>query len=521
MNPQPLALLSVSDKSGLEEFAQGLERLGWRLIATGSTARFLRDAGVTSLTEVSDYTGFPELLSGRVKTLHPKIHAGILAPPTAEAEAELAAQGLDRIDLVVVNLYPFEETLTIEGVPESEQIEQIDIGGPTLLRAAAKNFQRVAVVSDPEDYSLLLEELEDRGELLLATRRELAVKAFDRVAAYDIAIANWLRETTPGPDADELPERVFYSLKRVQGLRYGENPHQIAALYRERGSHPVFYDGMTILQGKELSYNNLLDLARGLYFLAQFPEAPVAAVIKHGNPAGAAQDTDIIAAFQAAWAGDPVAAFGSVVVLGAPITPALATLLTDRFIEVLAAPGIPEESRRILAPRKNMRVIELDPDWQARDWPRYHVRGTPCGYLVQSWDRGHDKPRAEWTCVTSHQPSAEEWTALEFAWKCVQPVTSNAIVLAQGTALVGAGCGQQSRVKSWELALGQAGDRARGAVAASDAFLPFPDNITTAAGAGIAAIIHPGGSVRDAEVIAAAEESGIALVVTGVRHFRH
>jgi len=521
MAHQLTALISVSDKAGLEEFALGLERLGVRLLATGSTARFLRDSGLTDVTDVSDYTGFPELLGGRVKTLHPRIHAGILAPDTVEAAAELATHALDRIDLVVVNLYPFEQTLTIDGVSEAELIEQIDIGGPTLLRAAAKNFQRVAVIVDPEDYPLLLEEYQDRGELELATRRELALKAFDRVAAYDIAIANWLRDTTPGPDADELPDRLFYSLRRVQGLRYGENPHQPAALYRERGAHPVFYDGLEIRQGKELSYNNLLDLSAALGLLGEFPDQPAAVVIKHGNPAGVALAADPLTAFQQAWAGDPVAAFGSVIAINRPLDRELAQALTAHFVEVIAAPGVSGEAADIFATKKNLRLLCLEPDWDSRPWPAYHVRGTPFGYLLQRWDREPASAAMEWRCVTSYEPNEAQRASLAFAWRCAQHTASNAIVLAQGTELVGAGCGQQSRIKSWELAIQQAGSRAKGAVAASDAFLPFPDNIELAAQAGIAAIIHPGGSVRDAEVQAAAEAAGIALLVTGWRHFRH
>ncbi|HYE78466.1 MAG TPA: bifunctional phosphoribosylaminoimidazolecarboxamide formyltransferase/IMP cyclohydrolase, partial [bacterium] len=471
--------------------------------------------------EVSEYTGFPELLGGRVKTLHPRIHAGILAPGTPEGLAELEAHGLDQIDLVVVNLYPFEETLTIEGVSEPELIEQIDIGGPTLLRAAAKNFARVAVVVDPGDYTLILEQLEDEGDLSLEIRRELAVKVFDRVAAYDIAIANWLRATTPGPASEELPDRIFTSLRRVQPLRYGENPHQQAALYRERGSHPVFYDGMDVLQGKELSYNNLLDLSAALDLIGEFPGEPAAVVIKHGNPAGCAVAPDLASAFEAAWNGDPVAAFGGVVALGAPVDDALGEVLAANFVEVVAAPGFSEGALASLAKKKNLRVIALSPHWLTAQEPRYQVRSTPYGILVQDWDRAGNIPIDEWQVATSHQPSGEQWEALEFAWRCCRHVMSNAIVLAQGRTLVGAGAGQQSRVKSWRLAIEQAGDRARGAVAASDAFLPFEDNVALAREAGIVAIIHPGGSVRDPQVTAAAEAAGISLVVTGVRHFRH
>ena len=507
----PSALLSVHDKTGLVEFAAGLRALGWRLIASGGTARVLREGG--PVIDVADYTGSPELLGGRVKTLHPALHGGLLARPTESDRAELVARGWDYIELVAVNLYPFEETVARPGPALAEAVANIDIGGVALMRAAAKNHARVTLVSDPDDYGAVMAELR-AGGVGAATRARLAVKAFARTADYDSAIAAYLRDAlTPGqPEPRDSPLRVVAYPSRT--LRYGENPHQAAVLYAySRGVGPL---GGEVLQGKELSYNNLLDLDSAWKAALSF-ERPTVCIVKHLSPCGVASADALAEAFRAALACDPMSAFGGVVAANRALDGATAEALGDLFAECLAAPGVSSEARTLLARKKNCRVVEL-PDTTIE--PRHELRSITRGLLWQERDSG-DPAAAEWRVVSRREPTAAEWTALRFAWKVCQHVRSNAIVLARGEATVGIGGGQPNRVDCARIATQRAGERARGAAMASDAFFPFPDSIEVAAASGVTAAVHPGGSMRDAESVRAADAAGMALVVTGVRHFRH
>jgi phosphoribosylaminoimidazolecarboxamide formyltransferase/IMP cyclohydrolase len=514
----PLALLSVSDKSGLIAFAQGLGALGWELLASGGTARALRQAGL-AVREVADYTGFPEVLSGRVKTLHPAIHAGLLARDTPEDRAELAALGLRPIDLVACNLYPFASTVARAGVTLEEAIEEIDIGGVTLLRAAAKNAARVTVAVDPADYGAILEELRTHGQVLPETRRRLAYKAFAHTAAYDEAIRAYLASQGFAGPQEAFPERLVFHLERLQSLRYGENPHQEAALYRFPGVEGPL--GGRLLQGKALSYNNLLDLDAA-WRLVQTFEEPALAILKHMNPCGLAVAPTLAEAFAPALAGDPVAAFGGIIGANHPFDGETARLLGELFIEAIVAPAFTAEAREIFSRRTALRLLELPPGTHPTfPWEVRSVRG---GLLLQEPDAVTES-EAEWRVVTQRAPEEWEKRALSFAWKAVAAVRSNAIVLARlegkGAALVGVGAGQMSRVDAVRIAVWKAGERARGAVLASDAFFPFPDGLEVAAEAGVTAVVQPGGSLRDEEVIAAADRLGLAMLFTGRRHFRH
>ncbi len=503
------ALLSVSDKRGVDTFARALHDLGYTLIASGGTARALRAAGLP-VTDVSTLTGFPEILDGRVKTLHPRVHGGILAKRTPSHLAELEAHGIPPIEVVAVNLYPFESTVQQPDVTLEKALENIDIGGVALLRAAAKNFRHVVVVCDPDDYGWVAEALA-RGGPDESERRTLAVKAFRHTAAYDAAIATYLAEDTPLPA--HLDERIPLFLRQVQRLRYGENPHQQAALYTPLGRPPAF----TQLHGKEMSYNNWLDLDAAWRAAWDFAE-PCVAIIKHGNPCGLATASTLAEAYRKALASDPVSAFGSVIAVNRPLDATTATAMRDLFIEVLAAPDFTPEALEILRRKsRNLRLLRGPaPDAQGELlW-----RTTVAGWLAQTADVIDEAPDT-WQVVTERSPSEAEWEALRFAWKAVKHVKSNAIVLAQGTATVGVGAGQMSRVDAVRIATWKAGDRARGAVLASDAFFPFPDGVEVAAAAGITAIVQPGGSKRDPEVIDAANRLGLAMVFTGIRHFRH
>lgn len=504
---QRRALLSVYDKTGLLDYARALVALGVELVGSGGTARALQEAGLP-VTPVEALTGYPELLGGRVKTLHPAIHGGLLARRTPEHLAELAAQGLAPIDLVVCSLYPFERTVGTLGVTEAEAIEQIDIGGVTLLRAAAKNHESVTVVCDPADYPTSLEELAQPNP---ARRRALALKAFRHTAAYDAAIATWLAE---GSDPDPvLPQALNLAATRVQALRYGENPHQRAALYRLADS-PWPY---TQLQGKELSYNNLVDMDAAWAIPLAFDE-PCVAIIKHTNPCGLALGPTATAAFERALACDPVSAFGSIIAVNREIDEDFAQALgrSKLFVEVLVAPGYTPGALERLARRANCRVMQA-----ARSGgPARVLRGLRGGLLVQTPD---DPARegATWRVVSSRAPSPEELEQLRFAWQAVRFVRSNAIVLVRDHAAVGVGAGQMNRVDSVRLAVSRAGARAQGSVLGSDAFFPFADGVEAAAAAGVTAVIQPGGSVRDEEVIATAERLGLAMIFTGERHFLH
>ncbi len=498
----PTAILSVHDKTGLVDFARGLRDLGWSLIASGGTAKALRGENLP-VTEVADYTHSPEILGGRVKTLHPAIHGGLLARATEADHAELLNLGWDYIDLVAVNLYPFEATIARLAVTFDEAIENIDIGGVTLIRAAAKNHQRVTLVCDPADYAAVLDELK-AGGVTDATRKRLAIKGFAATSHYDTAIAAYLAPDQP----------LQLTAYPIQTLRYGENPHQSATVYSYApGGGPL---GGQVLQGKELSYNNLLDLDAAWKSAVSF-DRPTIVIVKHLSPCGIASADRLVDAFQAALASDPISAFGGVIASNRPFDVETAEALGELFVECIAAPEFAAEARSVLAKRKNLRLVDM-PDLQIV--PTYELRSINRGLLKQDVDRG-DPSDAEWKVVSKRQPTQAEWAALRFAWKACQHVKSNAIVFAQGEATVGIGGGQPNRVDCVRIAKERAGDKSIGAVMASDAFFPFPDSVEVAAQAGITAVIHPGGSVRDAESIAVADANNIAMVTTGVRHFRH
>ncbi|MGB8647774.1 MAG: bifunctional phosphoribosylaminoimidazolecarboxamide formyltransferase/IMP cyclohydrolase [Anaerolineae bacterium] len=498
----PRAILSVHDKTGLVDFARGLRALGWTLIASGGTARTLREQAI-EVTEVSDYTGSPEILGGRVKTLHPAIHGGLLARSTDSDHAELLKLGWDYIDLVAVNLYPFEQTIARPDVTLEEAIENIDIGGVTLIRAAAKNYQRVTLLCDPADYTAVLVELQ-AGGAQAETRKRLAIKGFSLTTQYDAAIADYL---APG-------QMLRVSAFPVQNLRYGENPHQSATLYTYApGVGPL---GGKVLQGKELSYNNLLDLDTAWKAAVSF-ERPTICIVKHLSPCGIASADQLVDAYRAALASDPVSAFGGVIASNCPLDGATANEIGELFVECIAAPGFTEEAGTRLARKKNLRLVEM-PDLTLA--PAFELRTINRGLLKQDLDLG-DPVGTEWKVVSQRQPTDAEWKALRFAWRACQFVKSNSIVFATDEATVGIGGGQPNRVDCVRIATQRAGARARGAVMGSDAFFPFPDSVKVAAAAGVTAVVHPGGSVRDAESLAAADRAGMAMVVTGVRHFRH
>lgn len=504
------ALLSVSDKSGLVPFAHGLAALGMELVASGGTARVLREAGL-DVTEVADVTGSPEILGGRVKTLHPAIHGGILARPTDADLAELDQHGIGAIDVVVCNLYPFRETVARPGVTEAEAIEQIDIGGVALLRAAAKSFARVAVVVDPGRYDEVLAGLRD-GTLDSEGRRRLALDAFRHTAAYDAAIQGWLSGEVEGDDA--LPPVLHLVAHREQVLRYGENSHQQGARYRLEGL-PAAFEQVGGL--KALSYNNLADLEAAWSMAAEF-ERPAVAIIKHMNPSGLAVADDLTSAFDRAFACDTVSAFGGILAANREIDAAFVHRLGKLFLEIIAAPSFTEEALATLAAKKkNCRVLRWTGACPA---PSLQISALHGGLLVQTPDPkgvSHDG----WQVVTDRAPTEAEARDLAFAEVACKHVKSNAIVLCKDEATVGVGAGQMNRVDSVRIASWRAGDRAKGSVLASDAFFPFPDGVEEAANAGVTAILQPGGSIRDDEVIEAANRLGLAMVTTGIRHFRH
>jgi len=506
------ALLSVSDKTALVEFAQGLADLGVELVSTGGTARTLREAGLT-VRSVEEITGFPEILDGRVKTLHPAIHGGILARREPAHLAELATQGIGPIDLVAVNLYPFAETVARPEVNLAEAVEQIDIGGVALLRAAAKNFAAVTVLCDPADYPQVLAELRRQGDVSLSTRQRLALKVFRHTAGYDATIANYL---TSQFEADEpFPAELLLPLWQVQELRYGENPHQRAALY---GLTPDAMPlGGRLLQGKPLSYNNLLDLDAAWRAVGDF-SAPTVVIVKHNNPCGVASADTLAEAFSLALAGDPVSAFGSVIAANRPFDEATTQALGDLFVEAIAAPSFTASARALLARRARCRLLEMATVGAGLAPAPWELRSVRQGILLQEPDVLN---KEEWRVVSGRPPTVEERESLEFAWRVVKHVRSNAIVLARGQATVGVGAGQMSRVDAVRLAVLKAGERAMGAVLASDGFFPFPDGVEEAARAGVTAVVQPGGSVRDEQVIAAADAAGLAMLFTGRRHFRH
>jgi phosphoribosylaminoimidazolecarboxamide formyltransferase/IMP cyclohydrolase len=526
--PRPRrALLSVSDKSGLADFATRLAGIGYELVSTGGTARALREAGL-EVTDVAHVTGFPEMLDGRVKTLHPRVEAGVLADlRLADHRRQLAGTLIEPFDLVVVNLYQFAAAAARADIGEDELIEQIDIGGPTLVRAAAKNHASVGIVTDPAQYDAVMLELGHGGGLSAGMRRELALAAFRLTAAYDGLIADELTQRWYSPPAGAArgratPAAVSLELTRREELRYGENPHQSAALYGVAGLELAagpFSDGAALVQGKPLSYNNIVDAAAAAG-LARDLRGAGCAIIKHANPCGAAEAQSPLEAWQLALAGDPVSAFGGVVALTSPIDVALAERLTSIFLEVVLAPAVEEGALAVLARKPNLRVL-LDPGLAAPPQPGHELRSAGGAVLLTQADVAHDDP-ASWRVATQRAPTPDEREELEFAWRVCRHVKSNAIVLAKGHAVVGVGAGQMSRVDSARLAVAKAGSaRAAGAVCASDAFYPFPDALEECAAAGVTAFIQPGGSQRDAEVIAAADAAGAAMLLTGVRHFRH
>jgi len=513
------ALISVSDKLGLAGFARGLSQHGVELFSTGGTRKYLEAQGL-SVGDVSQYTGFPEMLDGRVKTLHPKVHAGILARHDRPDDlAVLAEHGIVTFELVVVNLYPFEATVARPDVSFDEAVEQIDIGGPSLIRAAAKNHAFITLATDAGQYSKILEQVAEHGSTTPELRRELAQAAFARTAAYDRAIHSYLSAQNV---QDEFPETQHIELRRKEVLRYGENPHQRAALYSQihRGASLV---SARQLAGKELSYNNLLDLDSALS-LVRTLAGPAAVVIKHNNPCGAAEAADLATAARAALDGDPLSAFGSVLGFNRVVDAATAETLVEpsRFIEAIVAPDFEAAAIELLTTRPkwkaSVRLLSVGELTEPK--PVREARQIAGGMLIQDADVLAD-PMSEWQTVTAAEPTDEQLADLRFAWALVRHVKSNAIVLASGRTLLGAGAGQMSRVDSVEIAIKKAGERVPGAVLASDAFFPFADSIEQAARAGIAAIIQPGGSRRDDEVIAACNRHGLAMIFTGRRHFKH
>ncbi|HSM13342.1 MAG TPA: bifunctional phosphoribosylaminoimidazolecarboxamide formyltransferase/IMP cyclohydrolase [Thermoanaerobaculia bacterium] len=509
------ALLSVSDKAGLSELARGLVDLGIELVSTGGTAAHLREAGLP-VTSVSDVTGSPEILEGRVKTLHPRVHAGILADRgKPDHLATLESHGIERIDLVVVNLYPFRQTVADPDASSAEIVEMIDIGGPSMVRAAAKNFAGVVVLVDPEDYPRVLDELRAGGGTVpLDTRRSLARKAFAHTASYDAAVATWFASETP--EADDFPGLLSLDLERELVTRYGENPHQGAAVYRVVGG-PGILGGMVQIQGKELSWNNLLDADAARKLVAQFVE-PAVALVKHNNPCGVGRGATLLEAYRRGLACDPVSAFGSIVATNVPLDLEAVEAMADLFVEVLIAPAASDQALERLAAKKNLRLL-LCPAYE-HDPSDLELRAIDGGFLAQTPDGALDDP-ASWTCPTRRQPDASERRALDFAWRVCRYVKSNAIVVTNADQTVGIGAGQMSRVDSCRLALSKAQLPVAGTVAASDAFFPFRDGLDVLAEAGVRAVVQPGGSKRDDEVVAAADEHDLAVLLTGTRHFRH
>jgi phosphoribosylaminoimidazolecarboxamide formyltransferase / IMP cyclohydrolase len=518
------ALISVFDKTGIVDFAKRLAALRIEILSTGGTSKLLREAGLT-VRDVSDFTGWPEMLGGRVKTLHPKVHGGLLyRRKHADDEKQAAEHGITPIDLVVVNLYPFEATAAKVGLTAEELIENIDIGGPTMLRSAAKNFESVTVITDPADYATVAAQLEGSRETSLATRVNLARKVFATTSSYDGLITTELERlsTASGHIALEqkpqLPERVHIALLRQQELRYGENPHQAAALYIPAGHAPQGLAASRQLQGKELSYNNFVDLEAARSLAAEFKK-PAAVIIKHNNPCGTAEQPTLRDAYLKAYACDPTSAFGGVLAFNNILDAATAEEVAKLFVECIVAPGFDEKAKAIFAAKKNLRLLEL-PSGALGPEGELQLKRIFGGMLVQQPDLG-ELQDAELRTVTKRVPTAEEMLTMRFAWKVSKHVKSNAIVFARESATLGVGAGQMSRVDSVKLAVMKAQVPLQGSVVASDAFFPFPDGVEEAAKAGATAVIQPGGSMRDNDVVAAADRLGLAMVFTGLRHFLH
>jgi len=513
------ALISVSDKTGIVEFSKELARSGVEILSTGGTAKLLRDAGL-EVMDVSRFTGFPEMLDGRVKTLHPKVHGGLLGMRSNPAHvAQMKEFGIEPIDMVVVNLYPFEATVEKEGCTMEEAIENIDIGGPTMLRSAAKNYPDVTVIVDHEDYRRVLAEMAENGGFVgVRTNFNLAVKVFQHTAAYDGAISNYLGARL-GEKVEEYPATFTLQVKKAQDLRYGENPHQSAAFYLEESLREPCVANAVQLQGKELSFNNIIDLDGAIETVKEFHDQAAAVIIKHTNPCGVALSKTPLDAYLKARECDPVSAFGGIVGFNRIVDGAAAKELSSTFLEAIVAPGYTEEALEIFKSKKNVRVMQV-PILTGYEQEGYDMKKVVGGLLIQGRDLGIVRA-ANCRVVTARKPSADELSALDFAWKVCKHVKSNAIVFTNREQTVGIGAGQMSRVDSSRIAVHKAQLPTKGTVLASDAFFPFRDGVDAAAEAGVTAIIQPGGSVRDEEVIRAADEHGVAMVFTGMRHFRH
>jgi phosphoribosylaminoimidazolecarboxamide formyltransferase/IMP cyclohydrolase len=514
------ALISVSDKTGVVEFAQALANAGVEILSTGGTAKLLRDSGITCM-EVSDYTGFPEMMDGRVKTLHPKIHGGILGRRGTDDEV-MEAHAIGRIDLVAVNLYPFQQTIAKPDCSLEDAIENIDIGGPTMIRAAAKNHKDVAIVVDPADYSTVINEMiANNNTVSNATCFRLAVKTFEHTAQYDGAIANYLGTITESGEKETFPNTINLSFNKAQGMRYGENPHQGAAFYVENNVSEACISTATQLQGKELSFNNIADTDAALECVKQFNESPACVIVKHANPCGVATADDLLAAYDRAYATDPESAFGGIIAFNQELDASTAHAIIDRqFVEVIIAPSVSADAVEVVKAKQNVRLLSCG-QWSAEPTARFDFKRVNGGLLVQDTDL---QLLNDMKVVSERQPTEEELRDLLFSWKVSKFVKSNAIVYGKDGMTIGVGAGQMSRVNSARIAAikaEHAGLTVKGSVMASDAFFPFRDGIDNAAEAGIAAVIQPGGSMRDDEVIAAANEHGMAMVFTGMRHFRH
>ncbi|WHX49944.1 bifunctional phosphoribosylaminoimidazolecarboxamide formyltransferase/IMP cyclohydrolase [Paenibacillus woosongensis] len=510
------ALVSVSDKTGIVDFCRGLSQLGVEIISTGGTKNLLSKEGIPVIG-ISDVTGFPEVLDGRVKTLHPAVHSGLLAVrDSAEHQAQMKELGLDYIDLVVVNLYPFQETIAKPDVTYEDAIENIDIGGPTMLRSAAKNHAFVSVVVDSGDYSKVLDEIAAEGDTTLDTRKRLAAKVFRHTAAYDALISDYLSNV----NGDPLPERLTVTYEKIQDLRYGENPHQKAAFYRKPLAAADTLTSAEQLHGKELSYNNINDANAALQIVKEFEE-PAVVVVKHMNPCGVGIGESIYEAFRKAHEADPVSIFGGIVAANRIIDEATALLLKEIFLEIILAPGFTDEALAVLTQKKNIRLLKVNGlELGANRKSQLVVTSIDGGMIVQDSDV-HSLQESDLKVVTDRAPSEEELKQLLFAWKVVKHVKSNAIVLAKDDMTIGVGAGQMNRVGSAKIAIEQAGDKVKGSVLSSDAFFPMGDTVEAAAKAGVTAIIQPGGSVKDEESIQMANKYGVAMVFTGIRHFKH
>lgn len=507
------ALISVSDKRGVVEFAMALKRLGWEVIATGGTMTRLREAGV-EVTNISDVTGFPEICEGRVKTLHPKVHGGLLARRDSEDHMnQLAENGIGTIDMVCVNLYPFEATVAKEGVTMEDAVENIDIGGPSMLRSAAKNFRDVTVVCDPDDYDGIIREIEATGNTVAETRLRLSAKAYTHTALYDSHIATYMRK------AAGLPEKLFLAFDEVQSLRYGENPHQQAKFYREGAEVPFSVAFARQIGGKELSYNNIQDANAALSIVREFKE-PFCVGLKHMNPCGAAVGTDVKDAWTKAYEADKVSIYGGIVAFNRPVTGETAMLMKPIFLEIVMAPSFEPEALEIFSKKKNLRLLEVNMDMNTPALRQYV--GVTGGLLVQDADIA-TKEVTEDMCVTATRPSAVQLDDMNFGWRIVKHVKSNAIVVVKDGATVGVGAGQMNRVGSAGIALEQAkaAGFTEGLVLASDGFLPFDDTVELASAYGVTAIVQPGGSIHDEDSVKKADEKGISMLFTGMRHFKH